>query len=125
MKSGSESGFRRTVGQILHLRGACERAEPLVEQRVEEAAEQRAVPRAGAADDDHHEQGQREVGGRHLRAGAGPSTSSQTTRPTVARNDASTNAISLKPNGRSPITSTRRSFSRIACQTWPGEDATA
>ena len=43
-------------GQILHLRGACERAEPLVEQRVDEAAEKRAVPRAGAADHDHHQQ---------------------------------------------------------------------
>ena len=49
-----------------------------------------------------------------------PSTSSQTIPPIVQRNEASTNAISLKPNGRRPITSTRRSFSRIACQTWPG-----
>ena len=54
-----------------------------------------------------------------------PSTSSQTTPPAVARNEASTKASSLKRNGCSPITSTRRSFSRIACQTCPGELFTA
>ena len=54
-----------------------------------------------------------------------PRTISQITPPIVARNDASTNTSSLNHSGRRPITSTRRSFSRIACQTWPGELLTA
>ena len=68
MKSGSESGIAQHRRQILHRSSADERAEPLVGERVEEAAEQRAVARAGAAEHDHHEQRQREVRGRHLRA---------------------------------------------------------
>ena len=54
-----------------------------------------------------------------------PRTISQMTPPIVARNEASTKASSLNHSGCRPITSTRRSFSRIACQTCPGELLTA
>ena len=43
----------------------------------------------------------------------------------VARKDESTKDISLYVYGRMPSTSTRNSFSRIACQTRPGDDSTA
>ena len=45
--------------------------------------------------------------------------------PAAASADESTNACSLYACGRSPSTSTRSSFSRIACQTRPGDDSTA
>ena len=45
--------------------------------------------------------------------------------PIIARKEARTNDISLYARGRSPSTSTRSSFSRIACQTRPGDDSTA
>ena len=54
------------VREILHSLGSRERAEPLVGERVEEAADHRAVPRPGPTEHDHHEQREREVGGRHL-----------------------------------------------------------
>ena len=45
--------------------------------------------------------------------------------PAAASVDESTNACSLYQCGRSPSTSTRCSFSRIACQMRPGDDSTA
>ena len=61
-KSGCWSGVRRTDGSCetaCELRGV---AQAVVGIRVEDAAEQRAPARACAADHDHHEQCQREVG---------------------------------------------------------------
>ena len=56
---------------------------------------------------------------------APPISSTYTTPPAVARKADSTKAISLKRNGCKPSTSTRLSFSRIACQTRQGEESTA
>ena len=72
MKSGSESGVSKHRGQILHAaRSPASAPSRWSSERVEEAAEQRAVARAGAADHDHHEQRQREARRRHLRRRAG------------------------------------------------------
>ena len=96
MNSGSESGHAQHRGQVLHRRGAAEGAEPLVEQGVDEAADHGAEARAGAAEDDHHEQREREVGGRHLGRGAAdqeqPDDAARRSRGT----EASTNETSLK-----------------------------
>ena len=51
----------QNVRKFLHGRRAADRAEPVVEVRVEDAAEHGAPARAGAADHDHQEQRQREV----------------------------------------------------------------
>ena len=121
MKSGSDSGVRQHRRQILDPRGAGERAEPLVGERVEEAAEERAVARPGAAEHDHHEQRQGEARRRHLRRRAGRGRAARRRRRAVARNEASTKASSLKGRAAARAPRRARSFSRIACQTRPGE----
>ena len=98
-------------------------AQPVVEQRVKEPADQRAEARPGASENDHDEQRERERRGRHL--GSHADQQSQTNPPQAARNDARTNERACTGYGRSPITSTRRSFSRIAGQTCPADDPIA
>lgn len=56
---------------------------------------------------------------------APPCTSRYTAPAAEARNPARTNAPSLYAYGLSPSTPTRRSFSRIACHTWPAREWTA
>ena len=61
MNIGSESGCRNTLGRPCTAREPADRAEPVVQVRVEDAADDRAPARARAADHDHEQQRQREV----------------------------------------------------------------
>ena len=111
--------------QVVDRAGCRRTPQPLVEERVEDAAEHRAPrvpvpPITTITSSDSVKDADTTCGEAPV-----PSSRRYTTPPTVARNAASTNDISLKRNGGSPITSTRCSFSRIACQTCPGDEASA
>ena len=119
MNSGSRERHPQHRRQARDEVGARERREPLVEQRVDDTADDRAPARPHPAEHDDHEEREREVGGAIARA----------TRPTAAAGSPSRRPrraprrrrrrASLTRNGRMPMTRTRNSFSRVAAATCP------
>ena len=120
-KSGCCSGVRSTDGSD---ETACEPAsvaEPVVERTCRATPPSSAPQRdAGAADHDHHEQRQREVRRRHRRASRRRAAAGRRRRRRSRGTTRARTTSACTRYGRSPSTSTRSSFSRIACQTWPG-----
>ena len=98
--SGSERGTRSTSGRSCTRLEPDERAEALVEERVEEAADHRAVARPGAAEHDHHEQRQREVRASSPRASRRRSAAARRRRRGRRGTPRARTTISLNGTGR-------------------------